>query len=146
MSLRTEIERLWDDVGRLSDESAFQKAGAALADQSRFKCVPSTGGAVDPRLPPLLGRLGSVVRALRAVRGEAEIDLDQVRESDYHKGYYRIGSDADFTELAFRSGDDRIFQLDASTKVEHVRTFPSILHWIVFTDVLLNEDSMQLGE
>ena len=78
MSLRTEIERLWDDVGRLSDESAFQKAGAALADPSRFKCVPSTGGAVDPSLPPLLGKLGSVVRALRAVRGEAEI-LDRIR-------------------------------------------------------------------
>jgi hypothetical protein len=142
MDTKSQIQHLWRDVEHMSEETAVRKANAALADPRRFECEKSRDHRSDPKLPPLLNSLASRIARIRAVKGEAMIDLEEIQESELKRGFYRIGTDSDFTELIFMSGDDRIVESDGSATEQ--RSFPSIFHWIVFTDILLNEDALQI--
>ena len=127
------------EIYKLPPESAKATAEDLLRDESRFICIRA-----EEDLPDNIAALGGCVadlfaryQGIKRVGGDAILGWDQVGESEYLKGFVRIGIDTDFVEYAARPNIHGVYELDGSDQsIQDVGppAYPSVYHLILMID------------
>jgi hypothetical protein len=135
------IEETVTKITQLTIEEAKAKSNVLLEDSAKFKCVRSTvSDSPAFSLAQSLMDFFSAYESVEAVAGEGIISKKMIMPSEYQRGFLRIGTDSDFTELAVRSNEDQLYQIDGSERTEtdfRSSQLPSIYHWVLVTDFVL---------
>ena len=129
------------DIKGLPLAEAKRRALAALADPSRFECVREpVAGALPGDLPSLVRELFSTYSSVKAVAGEAHLSREQAGPARYRRGFVRIGTNLDDTELVVRPGEEPVYEIDGSEADEREIEqggIPTVYHWILVTEEVL---------
>jgi len=135
------MEQAITEIKSLSFEEARETAYKLLADTSKFKCIrASTGLQMQHRLSASLQEFFSAYESVKAIAGEAQLSRSLIGSSEYLKGFMRIGTNLDFTEIAVHPNEDHIYEIDGSEVSEEdfkASQLPSIYHWVLVIDEVL---------
>ena len=118
----------------LSLREAEERAIALLLDENLYRIVelPVSEDSL-PSLGPELRRFYSRFENVRQIRGDMVLDRTGIAASTLHKGFLKIGTDIDFTEIIARPHADTIYMIDGSEAEDDLfgEGFPTIFHYIV---------------
>lgn len=138
-----ELEREISKIVLMTAEDARQCAFQLLSNPQRFACVRAQGELnVREKLSRTVCELFSKYESVRVIAGEAYLGTDVIGPSEYQKGFLRIGTNLDFTEVAVRPMADDIYEIDGSEENEQefsASRLPTVFHWILVTSRVLHE-------
>lgn len=122
-------------------EEARQLAYQLLSNPLKFACVKAYAKLnIQVNLPRTVREVFSEYQSVRTIAGEAYLGTDVIRPAEYHKDFWRIGTNLDFTEVAVRPPADDVYEIDGSEKTEdelNGSRLPTIFHWILVTSEVL---------
>ncbi len=135
------MEQAISEIKGLNIEEAKKLASQLLEDTTKFKLIQaSIDLQVQYQLPASLQEFFSAYESIEAIAGEARLSRNLIGPSEYQKGFLRIGTNSDFTEIAVRPREDYIYEVDGSERNEAdfaVSRLPSIYHWVLVTAKVL---------
>lgn len=142
MIAREEYEAARQTVMALPLQEASRQALKLLGDPEHFEYVYNDTPLDDiaSQFAPSLRSLASQFSLIRVVGGSAEIHLRNPSVSRFHPDYWSLGrGDEDgLLEVAVRLGQETIYEVDWGfvdrSGTPPVVEYPSIYHWIIFTE------------
>lgn len=125
-------ERL-DRARALPISVARERALKLLSDPNQFNVVKAAASVDTPNLGDTTREFFSGFESVFAIRGETRIERSKIFSSALRKGFIRIGSDSDFTEIVTRPGQDETFVVDGTEPSDPPSRegYPTIYHLIV---------------
>ena len=138
-SVTMAIQRIMEDVNRLSDADARELALTALRNRARFS-LHATDVLLATDLPNDVRELFNEVGAVSSTDGTFVLGGQMVGASKIDGKFIKIGESRDtddYVEVAVDPANGNVVELDDwSTPKDHARPerFPTVYHWIVFRD------------
>lgn len=117
----------------LSQEEAEERALRLLYDTKLFRIVENR--QMEDSLPlhgPRLRKFFSRFETVREMKGETFLDRNQIGPSNLRKGFFRIGTDMEHTEIVAKPNEDTIYIIDGTEPEGQAleESFPTIYHYI----------------
>jgi hypothetical protein len=118
----------------LSQKEAQERAIALLLDGNLYRVIenPIQKDSLHS-LGPELQKFFSRFEKAQQIRGELVLNRTGIGESSLRKGFLKIGTDVDFTEIVARPDEDTIYMIDGSETEDKLigEGYPTIFHYIV---------------
>ncbi|HYL84801.1 MAG TPA: hypothetical protein VE263_11245 [Candidatus Angelobacter sp.] len=118
----------------LSQKEAQERAIALLLDGNLYRVIenPIPKDSLHS-LGPELQKFFTRFEKAQQIRGDLVLNRTGIGESSLRKGFLKIGTDIDFTEIVARPDEDTVYMIDGSETEDELNGegFPTIFHYIV---------------
>ncbi len=144
-----ELAHVYEEVRRLTMDEARHLAFSILEDEERYRVTrPESTEAqreMLSKLAPGLREFFGHFERVQCVYADDDYNRSDIGEAAHRKGFLRVATSIEHTELVVRPGEEKVYEVDGSEEtLDESASVPSIFHWVILTERLTDAEAPDL--